>query len=311
MNIFKKLLLIFKKRPKLIVILGQTATGKSSLSVELALKYNGEIISADSRQVYRGLNIGSAKITQEEMHGVPHHMLDLADPKEKYSVQEYTTEANKIIENILNRQKIPIICGGTGLYIDALVESMSFPSVPPDEALREKLSHRSTEELAEYLREQDEKVLKKIDTKNKVRLVRAIEIIDTLGYYPERKRSQNNYQTLFIGLKLPQEELYKNIDLRINRRIQNGSLIKEVQDLHQSGLSYERLYELGLEYRFVSLYLKGELGKEAMQEQLSQATKKFAKRQATWFKRNKKIHWFHPADDKELIFNLVKKFLTK
>lgn len=311
MNIFKKFLLIFKKKPKLIVVLGQTATGKSSLSVELAIKYNGEIISADSRQVYRGLNIGSAKITQEEMQGVPHHMLDLADPKEKYSVQEYTIEANKIIENILNRQKIPIICGGTGLYIDALVESMSFPSVPPNETLRKKLSHKSTEELAEYLREQDEKVLKKIDTKNKVRLVRAIEIIETLGYYPERKRSQNNYQTLFIGLNLPQEELYKNIDLRIDRRIQNGSLVKEVQGLHQSGLSYERLYELGLEYRFVSLYLKGELSKEAMREQLSQATKKFAKRQMTWFKRNKKIHWFHPVDDKELIFNLVKKFLAK
>lgn len=311
MNIFKKLLFIFKKKPKLIVVLGQTATGKSSLSVELALKYNGEIISADSRQVYQGLDIGSAKITQEEMHGVPHYMLDLADPKEKYSVQEYISEANKVIENILKQQKFPIICGGTGLYIDALVESMSFPSVPPNEALRKELSHKSTEELVEYLREQDEKVLKKIDTKNKVRLVRAIEILEALGDYPERKQPQNNYQTLFIGLKLPQEELYKNIDLRIDKRIQNGSLIKEVQSLHQSGLSYERLYELGLEYRFVSLYLKGELSKEAMQEQLSQATKKFAKRQMTWFKRNKKIHWFHPIDDKELIFNLVKKFSTK
>ena len=305
MNLFS---FLKKQKPKIIVILGPTATGKTSLSIKIAKKYKGEIISADSRQVYMGLDIGSAKVTQEEMDGIPHYMIDIANPIDRYTVQEFVSAAREKIKEIIARGNTPIICGGTGQYIDALVFNQSFPEVPPNPELRNNLEQLSLEELFKQLQKKDPIRARSIDKHNKVRLVRALEVVDTLGTVPQQKKS-SPYKTLFIGLDLENEILHRRIEERIIERFKNQGMLDEAKKLYSQGVSYERMEELGLEYRFMARYLEDKISYKEMVEQLFIATRQFAKRQRTWFKRNENIHWFNPICDQKRIEKLVQGFI--
>ena len=278
---------------KVLVIVGSTASGKSDLAVKLAKKFNGEIISADSRQVYKGLNIGTGKITKKEMRGVPHHLLDVADPKKQFSVSDFVSKANEALKLIEAKQALPIIVGGTGLYIDALTGKINFPDVPPDKFLRKKLDKLNKEELFKILKKKDPKRAKTIDPHNKVRLIRALEIIKALGKVPPLGHQMSKWRFVYIGLK--PDDLDKRIYTRLIKRL--PGMIREVKRLHKQGLSWKRMYELGLEYRYLSLYLQDKLTKADMVNKLNTAIRQYAKRQMTWFKRNQKIRWFSNPKD--------------
>lgn len=294
-------------RQKLIVILGQTATGKSDLAVRLALKFNGEVISADSRQVYRGLDIGTGKITKEEMRGVRHHLLDVLSPRRQFSVAEYQKLARQAMADIARRGKIPIICGGTGLYIDAVVNGKTFPEVPPNPNLRKQLNSKTSKQLFEILKKLDPRRAKNIDAKNPRRLIRAIEIAMALGCVPRYTLHATHYKILKIGLKLQDKKLRKNIHKRLVKRMGQG-MVAEAKRLHARGLSWKRMEALGLEYRYLSKYLTGKISKEEMLKKLETEIWRYAKRQMTWFKRDKEIKWFYPSETGKIEL-AVKKFL--
>lgn len=296
-------------KPKILVILGPTATGKSDLAVRLARKFRGEVVSADSRQVYKGLNIGTGKITKEEMQGVHHWLLDVAKPQDIFSVADFKQLAEEKIKTILKRSKLPMIVGGTGFYIQSIVDNIVLPQVPPNLTLREELEKKSINELVSILKKLDETRLKTIDAKNPVRLIRAIEIAQTLGKVPEMIKSQTEYEFLQIGLKLNTDEMKAKIKKRLIFRMKNG-MIEEAETLHKKGLSFERMRELGLEYRYLADLLEGKLSKKEFMEKLETEIYQYSKRQITWFKRDKKIQWFKPKDIKK-IQTLVSQFLTK
>ncbi|MFH1346933.1 MAG: tRNA (adenosine(37)-N6)-dimethylallyltransferase MiaA [Spirochaetota bacterium] len=282
-------------KPKIIVILGPTASGKSNLAVQLAKKFKGEIISADSRQVYKGLNIGSGKITKKEMQGIPHYLLDVASPKHTFTVSQYQKLAGKAIKKILKKGKIPIICGGTGFYIDALIYNYKLPEVPPQPKLRKELEKKSTDVLFKQLKKLDPVRAKNIDKFNKRRLIRALEIVLTTKkpvpiLFTSLSGSKQNYDVLFIGTKKTQEELKKLIAKRLKKRLKNG-MIEEIEKLHKQGVSWERLESFGLEYRFIAKYLQNKINYEEMKNLIQKESEHYAKRQMTWFKRNKNINW--------------------
>lgn len=293
--------------PKVIAIVGPTASGKTSLSIEIARLIDGEVVSADSRQIYTGLDIGSGKVTKREMRGVPHHLLDIASPKRTISVVQYEKLATRAIKDILKRGKVPIICGGTGLYADAILTNAFFPEVPPNPELRKKLEKLPTEKLFSKLMKLDPARAKTIDANNPRRLIRAIEIATALGKVPERTEPTPRYDTLWIGLTMPQEKLEERIHTRLISRMRHG-MVAEAKRLHAEGLSWKRMESLGLEYRFLAQFLSGKLSKEEMIELLNIAIRQFSKRQMMWFKRNKNIKWFHPKDTKKVL-GVVKKFL--
>lgn len=275
---------------KLIVIVGQTSTGKSDYAVKLAKKVGGEVVSADSRQVYKGLNIGSGKITKKEMKGIPHHMLDVANPKNVFSVADFKKMAEKYIDDIIARGKVPILCGGTGFYIDAVVNGNVLPEVPPNKKLRLDLNKKTIPELLKVLEKLDKARFKTIDRDNPVRLIRAIEIASALGKVPKLK-SKPKYDSEIIGLTMNDEKLKMRIHDRLLARIKSG-MIKEVKDLHEKNkLGWKRLHDLGLEYRYVSLFLQNKLSKKEMLSQLENQIWQYAKRQKTWFKRDERIEW--------------------
>ena len=251
-------------KTKIIVILGQTSTGKSDLAVSIAKTFNGEIISADSRQVYRGLDLGTGKITKKEMRGVPHYLLDVANPKNKFTVVEYQKLVNSTIRKIISKKKIVIICGGTGFYIDAITKNIIFPEVPPDKKLRAILATKDASELFEKLKKLDKERAKDIKSKNeqnnKVRLIRAIEIAKHLGKVPKVKKEKSKYDFIKIGLSLEDHILKEKIKARLLNRIQKG-MLQEVTKLHKTGLSWRRMQELGLEYRYCALYLQKKITK--------------------------------------------------
>jgi tRNA dimethylallyltransferase len=288
-----------KNKNKIIVILGATATGKSGLAVKIAKKFKGEVVSADSRQVYKGLDIGTGKITKKEMQGVHHWGLSITSPKNIFSVAEYQKLANEKIKTIFKRSKLPIICGGTGFYIDAVVNNTLLPDVPPDTKLREELDKKSIEELSFILKDLDIDRYKSIDLNNKVRLIRAIEIAKALGKVPVINHAQSPYLFLKIGLKLSDIELKDKINKRLKSRIRQG-MIQEAENLHKKGLSFERMKELGLEYRYLANFLEGNITKKEMLEKLEVEIWRYAKRQMTWFKRDKTIKWFHPKEIKNI-----------
>lgn len=316
-------------KPKIIVILGPTATGKSDLAVELAKTFNGEIISADSRQVYKGLNIGSGKITKREMEGIPHHLLDVISPKNTFSVVQFKKKSEKIISDILKRNKIPIICGGTGFYIQSIVDGIILPEIKINKELRKKLEKQNTERLFKMLVKLDPKRASEIDNKNPVRLIRAIEIATTLGSVPKVKKD-SKYNVLQIGLDWSDDILKKRIHDRLLKRMRGNKMIKEVEDLHKKDkVSWKRLEALGLEYRYVALYLQNKINikenkenkenkeknnknnknnKEEMLKKLETEIWRFAKRQRTWFKRDKQIKWFKPTEIKKILEG-VKEFV--
>ena len=300
-------------KPKVIVILGQTSTGKSDLAVKIAQKVGGEVISADSRQVYKGLNLGTGKITKKEMKRIPHYLLDVANAKNKFTVSDYKKLADKKIKEIIKKGKVPIICGGTGFYIDAVVNGIIFPEVPPNEKLRKILDKKNTENLFKILSILDKNRAKDIKNKNeqnnKVRLIRAIEIAKALGKVPKISTKKSEHDFVKIGLSLPSDILKEKIKKRLLARIKSG-MIKEIQNLHKKGLSWKRMQELGLEYRYVSLYLENKINKEEMISKLNSEIYKYAKRQMTWFKKDKKINWFD-ASEKDLLNQVSNKILNQ
>jgi len=294
-----------KTRPKLIVILGPTASGKSNIAVKLAKRFNGEIVSADSRQVYRGMDIGTGKITKKEMRGIPHYLLDVASPKRTFSVAQYKKLAEKAIKKILRKKKIPILCGGTGFYIQAVVDDISFPPVKPDWQLRKKLEKKSTKELFEILKKLDPNRAKKIDKNNPRRLIRAIEIVKkTKKPVPEIKKNPK-YDILMIGIKKEKEELKKLIGKRLKKRLKQG-MIKEVENLKKSGISWKKLESFGLEYKWIAKYLQKQISKSEMIEKLKKYIEDYARRQMVWFKKDKRIVWVKNYKEAE---KLVKNFL--
>jgi tRNA dimethylallyltransferase len=283
-----------KDKIKIVVILGQTATGKSDLAVEIARRFNGEIISADSRQVYKGLDIGSGKITKREMEGVPHHLLDVANPKRQFSVAQYKKLADKKIEEINKKSKLSIIVGGTGFYIQAIVDDLVLPEVKPNSKLRKELEKKTTKELFEILKKLDKDRAKDIEKDNPRRLIRAIEIAKALGKVPKLK-TNSKYDVLQIGLKLSEDKLKENIEKRLFARMKKG-MVREVEKLHSQGLSWKRLESLGLEYKNLALYLQKKITKPELLEKIQTESWQFAKRQMRWFKRDLRIKWFKPSE---------------
>lgn len=279
-------------KEKVIIILGPTAIGKSSLAVKIASLYNGEVISADSRQVYKHLDIGTGKITTEEMNGIPHHGLDLVSPNKTYSVILYQKYALKKIKEIIKRGKTPIICGGTGFYIDAVVQNFILPTVPANLELRNKLNKNSPEENYKILLSLDKDRAQNIDIHNNVRLIRAIEIATVLGKIPNLSRNESKYEFIKIGLTLSKEDLDKKIESRVKTMFKNG-LLTEIEKLKKIKISEEKLREFGFEYHNPTL------------GSVTSGSKKYAKRQMTWFKRDKEVEWFSPKD-----FQKIKKYIN-
>ena len=293
---------MMETQSKILAIVGPTASGKSDLAVRLAKKYNGEIISADSRQVYRGLNIGSGKITKKEMSGVTHHLLDVANPKRQFSVALYKKLAEKAISEIVHRGKLPIICGGTGLYVDALLLGLSFPEVPPNRKLRERLEEKSPAQLFVILQKLDPRRAAEIEKSNPRRLIRAIEIVKAMGKVPERiiNKQSTKYNVVWIGLRPTEKTLKQNIHKRLLRRMKQG-MVGEVQKLHRKGLSWKRTEEFGLEYRFLAQYLQKKITRKEKLPYIQQESWHYAQKQWRWFKRNKEIQWFEKSNNKGIL----------
>ena len=307
---------------KMIVIVGPTSSGKSELAVKLAKKFNGEIISCDSRQVYVGMNLGTGKI-QGKWHStlshgrekvwnyvykdVAHHLIDFISPKRQYSAALFQRDARKAIADVIKRGKLPILCGGTGHYLDTVVYNQQIPDVKPNLKLRKQLGKKSADSLFRQLKKLDSHRAAAIDRFNKRRLIRALEIALTTGK-PISKLDPHPSPltpTLWLGISLPQKALYKKIDLRLKQRLKAG-MIDEVKNLHSKGLSWKRLESFGLEYKYISLYLQGKIKRDDMVTQLSYAIKHYSKRQLTWWKRNKEIKWI---DDPKKAAKLLEKFL--
>lgn len=276
-------------RTRVVVVLGPTASGKSAFAVNLALIFRGEIISADSRQIYRGMDIGTGKITENEMRGVPHHLLDVSQPTDSFSVAHYRSLGRAAITNISAKGHLPIVCGGTAFYIRALLEDLSIPEVQPNVVLRNELRTHSTSELASRLSLLDPVRFSQIDQRNPVRLIRAIEIATALGSVPPLK-SSSPFQTLFLGIQRTPEELRVAITNRLDARIANH-MIDEAVGLYQNGLSYERMEAFGLEYRAMAQYLQGKISLVDMRENILKESIQFCKRQMTWWKHDPRIHW--------------------
>lgn len=295
------------KNQKIVVIVGPTCSGKTSLSIKLAKRFKGEVISADSRQVYKGLDIGTGKITRKEMVGIPHHLLDVASPKKIYTAHDFTHDGRKAIEKIVAQEKLPIVAGGTGFYIDALVGMISLPNVPPNPALRKKLENKNARQLFELLRKKDSVRAESIDRDNPVRLIRALEIADALGTNPPSV-SEPLYDILWLGIDPTKETLQKKIHERLLARMKQG-MIREATKLRAGGLSHKRMEALGLEYRYLSRLLRKQITKKEFLEELEQEINLFAKRQMTYWRRNKNITWFKPSESKK-IEKRVKEFLN-
>lgn len=301
---------------KILVIVGPTASGKSELGVELAKKFQGEIISADSRQVYRGMDIGTGKVqltasshkpTALSYKGIPHHLIDVADPNEDFNVSSFVTIAKEKIEEIGAHENLPIIVGGTGFWVNSLVFGYELPDVVPNKELRDELETHTVEELFEQLQKLDTSRAKHIDKHNKRRLIRALELVMTTGEPIPELKSESQYDALWIGIKIEKDELDARIGKRLKQWLKDG-LIEETKELHESGVSWPRLESLGMEYRSVARYLQGTTSEEEMRVEALHSIVQYAKRQMTWFKRNKNIHWITNEEEAD---KLLRAFITE
>ncbi|HEU4677094.1 MAG TPA: tRNA (adenosine(37)-N6)-dimethylallyltransferase MiaA [Candidatus Paceibacterota bacterium] len=294
-------------KPKIIVIVGPTASGKTALSVELALRLRGEVVSADSRQVYRGCDLGTGKVTREEMRGVPHHLLDVADPREGYTVADFVRDGRTAIDDIRSRGNVPIVVGGTFFYIDALLGRVSAPDVPPNEELRARLEPLPAPDLYELLRMRDPARAAAVDPANKRRLIRALEIVEAKGIVPPHAPDEV-YDALTIGIRVAPAVLRESIRARLEERIKAG-MIDEVVDLEESGIPFERIESLGIEYEHIVAFLKGSCDEVELRERITTKSYQYAKRQMTWLKRDATIRWVEPGDIQTTL-TLVKDFLS-
>jgi len=277
-----------------IIILGPTAVGKSKAAVELALQINGEIISADSMQVYRGMDIGTAKPTKEEQKGIPHHLIDIRNPDESWTVSDFTSEAQKSNIKIENNDKVPIIVGGTGLYLWTLINGYNFAGIKSDEAIRKRLEELPPSTLYSQLSTVDPAAAAKIHPNNKKRVMRALEVFELTGepisQQQEKLANGKQLTATIIGLTLPRDQLYKNIELRVDNMLKAG-LIDEVKRLLEKGYSKELTSMQALGYKEAVEMLEGRWDQAKMIYELKKRTRHFARRQMTWFRRDKRINW--------------------
>ena len=297
--------------PRLVVLLGPTASGKSGLGIFLAQHFNGEIVSADSRQVYRGLDIGTAKVAPAEQALVPHHMLDVANPRETYTVAQYQQGAIRAIHDILARNRQPFLVGGSPHYMQAVVDNLHIPQIEPQTELRAQLEQRPLPELVDLLEALDPLSAATIDRNNPRRVIRALEVCLVSGqpFSAQRTMSEPLYQSLLLGIAWPREVLYRRIDERVDERMQQG-MIQEVQGLLDEGISSQRLEALGLEYRYISRWLTGAFESEdEMVQKLKYAIHDFTRRQLTWFRKNSRIIWVN-GGEWEQAEELVRDFLN-
>lgn len=280
-----------------MVVLGTNASGKSNLGIQLARAFDGEVVSADSRQVYRGLDLGSGKITAAEAQRVPHHLIDVAEVTDYFSLAQYQRAAYAAIDSILSAGRIPFLVGGTGLYISAIVDGYELVDVPPNEALRAELEQLALPELVARLEHADPEAASKVDKQNSRRLIRALELAAAGQSHAAGRKRTPRYDCLQLGVSWPGEVLERRIAQRLRTRLDQG-MIEEVAALRRRGVPDLRLEKLGLEYRFITRYLRGELGDRAnLQLQLGIAIRQFAKDQLTWFKHDRRIIWLDTTKD--------------
>jgi tRNA dimethylallyltransferase len=290
---------------KTIVILGPTASGKSALAIELARTVNGEIISVDSRQVYLGMDIGSGKVTKAEQKQAKHHLLDMVDPNTDYNVTDFLRDAELAETAIRAQGKTPIFCGGTGFWMQAYMEHQSFPGVKPNPELREKLRAYSVDELFTMVESKDPRRALTIDRKNPLRLIRALEIIEVLGVVPEADHVKiKNEDYTILALNPDKKKLEIKIRNRLKERFKQG-MVQEIEGLVKSGVSYKRLEALGLEYKYIAIFLQKKMRRNDMEVELLRESLRYVKRQMTWLKRMEtqgwEIHWIKDADEAKKI----------
>jgi tRNA dimethylallyltransferase len=299
---------MIKILPKLIVILGPTASGKTDLAVKLAKKFNGEIVSADSRQIYKEMNIGTAKPFKKELKSIPYHLIDIINPKQKFNAAIYKKLALKSIEKITQRGRTPFLAGGTGLYIQSILDNMEFPIVPAQKNLRANLEKKTEKELFKIYKKLDLQGSKFIDGKNKRRLIRAIEVckVTKKPFWQQRKKGEALFNALLIGIKLSEEELEKRINIRVEKMLKLG-LKKEVKKLVKKyGWKIQPLQTIG--YQEWQDYFKKKIDEEEIKKQIILRTLQFSKRQMTWFKKDKRIKWIKNYKESE---KLIEKFFTQ
>ena len=298
-------------KPKVIVICGPTASGKTALSIQLAQKINGEIISSDSMQIYKDMNIGTAKPDKQEMQGIKHYLLDFVEPNQRYSVADYKKDAENAIEDILQKGKVPIIVGGTGLYVDSLIYGIKYPNIEFNENYRKKLEKRAEKEGLEKLYEEARKIdpqaMEKISRNDQKRILRVLEIYNATGKTKteqeiESRKNEVKYDYKVFAINMDREKLYDRINKRVDIMIQKG-LIEEVENLLKKYNEFPTAMQ-GLGYKEVVEYLQGKVLKEDMIENIKRESRRYAKRQITWFKKNKQTIWIGP-NDLQMILNEI------
>lgn len=293
---------------KILIIVGPTASGKSALAISLARAFGGEVISADSRQVYRGLDIGTAKIGKRQMHGVPHHLLDEVSPRRTFTAHDFSVRAQKAITGICRRGRLPIVAGGTGFYIDALVGNWKLPSAPPDKRFRARLEKKTAAQLFAMLKKKDPRRARTIEHGNKRRLIRALEIAHALklGYRSNISGLRSHYipkkrfDALWIGISPADKKLRALIVARAQKQIRAG-LLSEVKGLRARGLSWKRLHELGFEYALAADVLRKKIPLAAFADKLTSSTWRYARKQKGYWKRNASIRWFRPPEARKIM----------
>ncbi|PKN70667.1 MAG: tRNA (adenosine(37)-N6)-dimethylallyltransferase MiaA [Deltaproteobacteria bacterium HGW-Deltaproteobacteria-12] len=300
---------------KMIVILGATASGKTKLAVRLAHELNGEIISADSRQVYKSLDIGTGKDLNEYIVDgriIPYHLIDVTDPEKEFNLFEFQSGFYEIYWDLIHRNVLPVVVGGTGLYLESIILNYHLPPAPPDQELRKNLQTRSVEELQKYLLAMKASMHNKTDLENKDRLIRAIEIERARESQSSESLQKQQLKAAVFGIRWDRAVLRKRITARLRQRLEEG-MLEEVQSLHMAGLSWAKLESFGLEYRYISRYLQGHITYQEMYEQLNTRIHQFAKRQDTWFRRMERkgvaIDWIS-GDDYILLKERIIKYLN-
>jgi tRNA dimethylallyltransferase len=307
---------------KIIVIVGPTAVGKTYISVELAKKLNTEIISADSMQIYKGMNIGTAKITEEEKQGIIHHMIDIINPDEEYSVSEFKYDAEKIIDRLLSENRIPIIVGGSGLYVNSLIYDLDFGNTKSNKKLREYYTYYYKEHgedaLYDKLLKIDPVAAEKIHKNNIKRIIRALEVYDITGVKfselnTDIRKKSNKYDCILIGLSMERKVLYERINQRVDEMLSNG-LVDEVSSLIKKGYGKNLVSMRGIGYKEIIEYLEGNTDYEEAVNTLKQNTRRFAKRQYTWFLKDENVKWFsmdNPSEIDKTLDSIVEYISTR
>lgn len=301
---------------KLLVIVGPTAVGKTEISIRLAKQLNGEIISADSMQIYRGMDIGTAKPSKEEQAGVPHHMLDIVDPGQSFSVADFQTQARQKIKDIAARGRLPILAGGTGLYVRAVIDPYNFIPANTDWGLRDQL-RRKTEEaglpaLHKWLSEVDPIAAERIHTNDERRIIRALEVYQTTGqplsFWEQQTEQRPLYDLIMIGLNRPRTELYERVNQRVDSMLEQG-LLAEAQNLLAQGMDESFIASQAIGYKEFFAYLQGKESLAEAMEKLKRGTRRYAKRQLTWFRADQRVHWLQVGENRaavELVNEILK-----